>query len=79
MAEYLDREGLAHLWGKIKEKIDIKVYSTIKETNKGEEFRFWIGTMTEFQSLSSTDNSTLYLILDYPKAIGIIDVTLTEV
>lgn len=62
MNEFLNKTGLAHFWGKVKEAINS--IGHIIEQNKSKQQKFWRGTKSEFDAIETKDENTLYIVTD---------------
>ena len=76
MNEFLNKTGLAHFWGKVKEAINS--IGHIIEQNKSKQQKFWRGTKSEFDAIETKDENTLYIVTDEDSGDGIDGVTKTE-
>lgn len=68
MNEFLNKTGLAHFWGKVKEAINS--IGHIIEQNKSKQQKFWRGTKSEFDAIETKDENTLYIVTDEEEGEG---------
>ena len=68
MNEFLNKTGLTHFWGKVKDAINS--ISHIIEQNKLKQQKFWRGTKSEFDAIETKDENTLYIVTDEEEGEG---------